>query len=340
MKLLILGGTGFLGPHIVQAALDAGHTPTLFNRGKSNAALFPDVETLHGDRDPDKGNGLSALRGRYWDAVIDICGYVPRIVAASAQMLAPAAKYYLFISTISVYSDLSAEKIDERSPVGYLADPTVEKVTGETYGPLKVLCEQAVEAAMPGRSLSIRPGLIVGPGDPTDRFTCWPVRIDRGGEALAPGDPAAPVQIIDARDLARFVVRSIEHQAIGIMNATGPRDRFEMGQMLAGCKAVTNSPAKLTWVSAEFLLQQGVKPWTTIPLWIPDTPDMRGFARIQSHKAIEAGLTFRAFEETARDTLQWFKSRPDQTLRAGLTPQRESELLRAHAKKVNEPGLP
>jgi 2'-hydroxyisoflavone reductase len=328
MKLLILGGTGFLGPHIVDAAHQARHTVTLFNRGKSNPARFAEIETIQGDRDPNKDVGLTGLRGKSWDAVIDICGYVPRIVGASAQLLADCAGHYVFISTISVYSDLSQTHIDENSPVGSLADPTVEKVSGESYGPLKVLCERGAETAMPGRVLCIRPGLIVGPGDPTDRFTYWPVRLDRGGEVLAPGDPLAPVQIIDARDLARFVLRCVEQRAVGVMNATGPCDRLEMQQMLSRCQ-IDQTGAKLIWVSDEFLLQQGVQPWSDIPLWIPDSPDMRGFARISSQRAVAAGLEFRAFEETARDTLAWFRSRHDQALRAGLSPQREAELLEA-----------
>lgn len=333
MKLLIFGGTGFLGPHIVDAARQARHTVTLFNRGKTNPARFADVETIHGDRDPDKDAGLSALRDRSWDAVIDICGYVPRLVGASAQLLADCAQHYVFISTISVYSDLSQSHIDENSPVGSLADPTVEKITGGSYGPLKVLCEKAAETAMPGRVLCIRPGLIVGPGDTTDRFTYWPVRLDRGGEVLAPGEPDAPVQIIDARDLARFVVHCVEQRTVGVMNATGPANRLEMQQMVAGCR-IDPTSAQLTWVSSEFLLQQGVKPWSDIPLWIPDSPDMRGFARISSQRAIAAGLDFRALEETARDTRAWFKARADQTLRAGLSPQREADLLEAWSRSA------
>ena len=189
MNLLILGGTVFLGRHLVEAALARGHAVTLFNRGQHNPDLFPEVERLRGDRDGD----LQALEGRRWDAVVDTCGYVPRVVRASAEMLAPNVDHYTFISSISVYADTSKPGIDEQAPVGTLDDPTTEEVTGESYGPLKALCEQAAEAAMPGRVLNIRPGLIVGPHDPTDRFTYWVRRVAEGGEVLAPGNPHAPV---------------------------------------------------------------------------------------------------------------------------------------------------
>jgi 2'-hydroxyisoflavone reductase len=330
MKILILGGTGFVGPHIVRAALSAGMTPTLFNRAKTNANLFPDVETLQGDRDPLKGDGLSALQGRSWDAAIDICGYVPRIVAASAQLLAPNIKQYVFISTISVYSDLSQLDVDEASPVGTLDDPTIEKTTGETYGPLKVLCEQSAESAMPGRVTHIRPGLIVGPGDTTDRFTYWPVRIARGGNVLAPGDPAGRVQFIDARDLARFVIHTVQQSITGTLNAVGPQKPMTMGELLNTTKTATRSSADLIWVSPEFLIEQKIQPWADIPLWIPDAPDSRGFARMNHHRAIAAGLTFRPAEETVRDTLTWFNSeRGDRPLKAGLSADREQEILEA-----------
>jgi len=330
MKILILGGTGFVGPHIVHAALAAGMTPTLFNRGKRNANLFRDIETLQGDRDPLKGDGLSSLQRREWDAAIDICGYVPRIVAGSAQLLAPNIKQYVFISSISVYSDLSALDIEETSPVGSLSDPATEKVTGESYGPLKVLCEQAAESAMPGRVTSIRPGLIVGPGDTTDRFTYWPARISRGGTVLAPGDPACRVQFIDARDLAAFVIQTVKEQITGTFNAVGPQHPMTMGELLNACKTATGSSADLTWVSPEFLLEQKVQPWSDIPLWIPDTPEMRGFARVNNSRAMTAGLKCRPVDETIRDTMEWFNShRGNVPLRAGLSTEREGAILNA-----------
>ncbi len=210
MKLLVLGGTVFLGRHLVEAATARGHSVTLFNRGQHNPELYPEVEKLRGDRDSD----LSALQGRRWDAVIDTCGYLPRAVRASAELLADAVDHYTFISSISVYADFHTPAMDESAPVGTLADETVEEVTGETYGPLKALCEQAAERALPGRVLNIRPGLIVGPHDPTDRFTYWPVRVARGGEVLAPGRPHVPVQVIDGRDLAEWTVRMVEARQV------------------------------------------------------------------------------------------------------------------------------
>jgi 2'-hydroxyisoflavone reductase len=334
MKLLILGGTGFLGPHIVEAALARKHTVTLFNRGRTNPNLFPDLEKLRGDRNPDQGEGLNALKGRHWDAVVDTSGYVPRVARASAELLAPSVKQYVFISTVSVYTDFSKPGVDEKSPVGVMDDPTVERVTGETYGPLKALCEQAVEAAMPGRTTNIRPGLIVGPGDPTDRFTYWPARIDRGGEILAPGNPWQPVQFIDARDLGEFILKAIEDGHVGIYNAMGPRHPFPMAAMLYGCQAVTTSDASLTWVEQEFLLKQGAGPWMELPLWVPDGGEMAGFARVSNAKGLAIGLAFRPFADTARDTLSWSRTRPaDHKWGAGMAPEKEKQILAAwHAR--------
>ncbi len=218
MRILILGGTVFVGRHLVEAALARGHEVTLFNRGQHGPDLYPGVEKLRGDRD----GGLDALRGRRWDAAIDTCGYVPRIVRASATLLANAVDHYTFISSVSVYPEAHTRHLDEDSPVGALDDESVEDVTPETYGPLKALCEQAAEGAMSGRALTIRPGLIVGPHDPTDRFTYWPRRVAQGGEVLAPGRPERPVQIIDARDLAAWTLQLVASGARGVYNATGP----------------------------------------------------------------------------------------------------------------------
>jgi 2'-hydroxyisoflavone reductase len=334
MNLLILGGTGFLGPHVVEAALARKHVPTLFNRGRTNPGLFPDLEKLQGDRDPNKGEGLNALRGRKWDAVVDTSGYVPRIARASAELLAPNVKQYVFISTVSVYSDVSKPGVNETSPVGKVDDPTVEQVTGATYGPLKALCEQAVEQAMPGRTTNIRPGLIVGPGDPTDRFTWWPARIDRGGEVLAPGNPDSPVQFIDARDLAGFIIKCLEDGHAGVFNAMGPRHPFPMAAMLYGCMAVTTSDVRLTWVDQDFLLKQGAAPWSELPLWIPDEGDSAGFSRVSNAKAVGVGLSFRPFADTARDTLAFAKTfAADHKWGAGIAPEKERAILAAwHAR--------
>jgi 2'-hydroxyisoflavone reductase len=327
MNLLILGGTIFLGRHLVEAALARGHAVTLFNRGQHNADLFPAVEKLRGDRNGD----LSALRGRRWDAAIDTCGYVPRVVRASSELLADAVGHYTFISSISVYPSLPAPGMDESAPVGTLADESVEEVTGETYGPLKALCEQAAEATMPGRVLNVRPGLIVGPDDPSDRFTYWPRRVARGGDVLAPAPPDGLVQVIDVRDLAEWIVRMVETGQTGIYNATGPGDSLTMERLLQECRSVSRSNANLIWVAEEFLLTAGVAPWTEVPLWVPARDEsMAGFSAVDCSKAIAAGLTFRRLPDTIRDTLVWDAARPaDRDLRAGLKPEREAELLAA-----------
>lgn len=324
MRLLIIGGTVFLGRHLVEAARARGHTITLFNRGQHNPELFPMVEKLRGSRD----GALGVLAGRQWDAVIDTCGYVPRLVEASARQLADQVDHYTFISTISVYPDYSQAGIDETAPVGTLAAPTVEEVTGETYGPLKALCEAAAEAAMPGRVLTIRPGLIVGPHDPTDRFTYWPVRVAQGGEVLAPGEPTQQVQFIDVRDLAEWTIKLIEAKQTGIYNATGPAQPLTMQHLLAGCKTVAASDADFTWVSEPFLLEQQVGAFVEMPLWVP--AEMAGLEQVNCQKAINAGLSFRALATTIRDTLAWHNTRTAaHQWRAGLTPERESTLLEA-----------
>ncbi len=326
MKLLILGGTAFIGRHLVDAALERGHEVTLFNRGQHNPNLYPAVERLRGDRDGD----LTALRGRRWDAVVDTCGYVPRIVRASAEALADAVDHYTFISTISVYPDLSLKDMDEDAPLATLDDPSVEEVTGETYGGLKVLCEATVEQALPGRALIVRPGLIVGPHDPSDRFTYWPHRVAQGGEALAPGRPEYPTQFIDARDLMEWTLQAVERRLTGVYNATGPAYSVTMGGVLDTCKRVSGSDARFTWVDDDVLIEAGVAPYTELPLWVPATPEMAGFATVDCGKAVAAGLTYRPLTDTVRDTLAWDQTRPMDTERAnGLTPEREAELLRA-----------
>lgn len=321
MKLLILGGTLFLGRHLVDVAQARGHEVTLFNRGQQNPDLFPAIETLRGDRD---GN-LDALAGRRWDAVIDTCGYVPRIVRASAELLAEAVDHYTFISSISVYADFSQPGINEDSPAGVLKEETVEEITGETYGPLKALCEQAAENAMPGRVLNIRPGLIVGPHDPTDRFTYWPMRVARGGEVLAPGGPAHPAQVIDVRDLAAWTVAMVEQRQIGVFNATGPDYPLTLGTALATCREVTSSDAQFTWVDELFLITNDVGAFVEMPLWTP--AEFAGIEQVDVSKAIDAGARFRSLHETIRDTLAWQQSCADEPLKAGLSAERETELL-------------
>lgn len=353
VKLLILGGTIFLGRHLVEAALAREHDVTLFNRGQHNPDLYPMVEKLRGDRD----GHLAPLQGRQWDAVIDTCGYVPRIVRASAELLASNVGHYTFISSASVYADFSVPGLDESAAAGALPDGAVEEVTSETYGPLKYLCEQAVERSMPDRALIIRPGLIVGPHDPTDRFTYWPRRVAQGGEVLAPGRPDRQVQFIDVRDLAEWIVRMVESGQTGVYNAAGPDYTLTMQGLLDECKAVTGGDAHFIWVGEQFLVEAGVAPWVEIPLWLPieevDATSI-GFLALDCRKALTAGLSFRPLADTIRDTLAWDTARSATPAassnygfslrRAGLKPEREADLLRAwrarQAPSVCYPGEP
>jgi 2'-hydroxyisoflavone reductase len=311
---------------VVASARARGHQVTLFNRGKTNPGLFPDLETLHGDRNAD----LSALAGRRWDAVIDTSGYTPKQVTRSAEQLRDGVSQYLFISTISVYADTSIIGMDETAPVGKLPDENVDEKSPGAYGPLKALCEQAVERALPGRVTTVRPGLIVGPNDPTDRFTYWPARMDRAGEVLAPGTRADPVQLIDVRDLADFVIRVIEIRTPGVYNALGPAETLAIGTMLDACARAAGKPAELRWVPAEILEREKVSPWQDMPVWVPPVGDSAGFARISNQRALAAGIRFRPIFETARDTLAWWRTLPEERRthpRAGLSASREAEVL-------------
>jgi 2'-hydroxyisoflavone reductase len=334
LRILILGGTGFTGPHQVRYAVSRGHKVTVFNRGKTNPNSVPaGVERLQGDRST---GALDALKGREWDAVIDVPSTLPRWVRDAATLLKDSASQYVFISTISVYSDNSKVGMDETAPLSTLTDPTVEQVTGETYGGLKALAEKEAEKAFPGRTTIIRPGLIVGEGDGSDRFTYWPVRIARGGEVLAPGNPTDPVQFIDARDLAEWVIRMVEQKAYGAYNATGPAHPLTMAEMLYGIKGVTTAGAQFTWVPATFLEAQKVNPWSDMPVWIPPVGDMAGFATVSIKRALDKGLTFRSLADTTQSTLAFHESRPAERkakLRSGLTPEREAEVLAAWKKE-------
>lgn len=332
MKLLILGGTVFVGRHLVDAALVRGHEITLFNRGQHNPDLYPEVEKLRGDRDGD----LSALEGRRWDAVIDTCGYVPRVVGASAALLAGSVDHYTFISTLSVFASFARPGADESAQLAPLPEEGSEDHR-KHYGPLKALSEQAAETAMPGRVLTIRPGLIVGPHDQSDRFTYWPARIACGGDVLAPGRPERPVQVIDVRDLAEWNIRMVEAGATGIYNATGPDYTLTMAAMLDACRTASGSDARIVWVEEQFLLDQGVTPWREIPVWLPESGDTAGFSTVNCRKAIGAGLTFRPIVDTARATLAWDAERKAEAASegaelpsaAGLAPEREQQLLEA-----------
>ena len=336
LRILILGGTAFLGPELVEAAQARGHQLTLFNRGKTRPGLFAsekDIEQLQGDRDPQKAPGLAALEGKQWDAVIDTSGYVPRIVGASAKLLAPHVKHYVFISPLSVYANRDKPGVDESAPLATLPDETSEDVPAH-YGALKALSEKAAEAAMPGRVTVIRPGLIVGPGDPTGRFTYWPLRMKRGGEVLAPGSGEDPAQVIDVRDLAKWTLDMVEQRAMGTFNAVGPAQPLSMRAMLEQVKQGVPGDARLTWVPAAFLEKQNVSPWQDMPVWIPVERELLGTNKVSSQRAIARGLTFRPIADTARDTVAWFEGLPPElqqkfSSRAGLKPEREAEVLEA-----------
>jgi 2'-hydroxyisoflavone reductase len=333
LEILILGGTRFIGVHMTELALKRGHKITFFNRGRTKTDLFPEIERIKGDRNGE----LDGLKGRRFDAVVDNSGYVPRHVKLSAELLAPNVQQYVFVSSISVYPNF-AEPRTEASPVGKLADETVEKVDGETYGPLKALCEQAAERAMPGRTTVIRPGLIVGPDDNTDRFTYWPARAARGGEFIAPGSPADGIQVIDARDLAAFTLDSIERKSLGIYNLVSPPGMFTMGQLIDASVAEAKAQAKpatspiATWIDADFLAAQQVAPWAEMPVWIPARGDEAAFAGTSAERALQAGLKVTPLAKTVADTLAWHLKRPaaeQQALKAGLAADKEAKVLQA-----------
>lgn len=317
----------------MEAARDRGHALTLFHRGRTNPGLFPGVEVVTGDREKD----LDLLAGRRWDAVIDTCAYVPRVAAMAAKVLAPAVERYVFISSISVYGTEVAPGADETTPVLALDDPEVEEVNGRTYGPLKALCEAAIEAQLPGRVFVVRPGLIVGPEDPTDRFTYWPHRIRRGGAVLAPGDPRQPVQFIDGRDLAEWIVRAVEAGTVGTYNATGPHSPLAMEDFLAGCREALGSDSRFIWVDEAFLQERGVQPFTDLPLWMPSAT--AGFSAISSRKAQGAGLTYRPLAQTVRDTAAWDREPSWEGRKAGLSPEREREVLAAWEAAQTKQGV-
>ena len=335
LRILILGGTGFTGPSQVRYAIARGHKVTLFNRGKTNPGMFPDVEQLHGDR---KTSELDALKGRQWDAVIDNPATLPRWVREAAAILKGNAPQYLLLSTLSVYAKNDRPGMDESDPVATTTDPAAEQITGENYGALKALAEEEVRKAFPTGAIIVRPGLIVGAGDASDRFSYWPIRIARGGEILAPGNPNDPVQFIDARDLGEWTIRLVEQKAAGTYNAVGPASPLTMAETLYGIRAVMpgSLPVKFTWVPADFLDAQKVNPWSDMPVWIPPTGEYAGFGSRSNKKAIAAGLTFRSLADTVQSTLDWHSARPEERkakLRAGLAPEREAEVLAAWKKK-------
>lgn len=320
MKILLIGGPRFLGRAIIEAALARGHAVTTFNRGQTNPDSYPQAEKLHGDRD----GALDALKGRAWDAVIDTSGYVPRVVRQSAELLRDAVGVYAFISSISVYTSLSAG-IDEEAPRQTLDDPMVETITGETYGGLKALCEDVVMAAYGPRALIIRPGMIVGAHDLTYRFPYWVNRIAQGGDVLYPGDPHA-IQLIDAVDQAHFALNLLEQGRTGVFNTTGPETALPFVDVLRTIQAVAGADVRLIGAPDSFLIEQGVAPWSDLPFWLPGES---GWSQVDIARARAAGLTFRPLADTVRDTLDWLRGhQPPQPFPSGISRERETELLR------------
>ncbi|MGE0554382.1 MAG: NAD-dependent epimerase/dehydratase family protein [Gemmatimonadales bacterium] len=332
LKILILGGTGFIGPYQVQYALDRGHSVTLFNRGRTNPGLFPTVEKLVGDRASD----LSALEGRSWDAVIDNSATNPDWVERSASLLTKSVKHYAFVSTRSVYKETSRVPMTIDAEVFTPENTPVKPGDRLPYGLAKILSERTVAKHFPGRTLVVRPSLIVGPGDLTDRFTYWPVRIERGGEILAPGDGSDFVQVIDARDFSEWVVRLVERQVTGTYNALGPDGSYSFAELLYGIKSVMTSDARFTWVDTDFLLEREVRPYREMPVWQPSRDGREGFGRFDISRELALGLTFRPLAVTARDTLTYYRSQPadrQEKLRAGISAEREALVLKEwHAR--------
>ena len=329
LKVLILGGTGFIGPHFVDALTAGGHKITLFNRGKRDPEVKPGIEQLLGDR-----NGqIDSLKGRDWDVVIDNSGYTPSQVKATAELLKEHVRRYIFISSIAVYADFAKAGVDEDYKLAELKDPTTEVVNGETYGGLKVLCEKVVETTYDKRATIIRPTYIAGPGDHTDRFTYWPVRVSKGGKMLAPGTPSDPFQYIDVRDLAGFIRTCVEKDVNGKFNLCGPQGAVTMGSLLDEAKRITKADTTFVWATAEFLEANEIigekAKGNFMPIWQPPKGDEAGLLLVSPARAEKKGLKFRSLETTIRDTLEWKKKRPEdeQVLKAGLTMQREAELL-------------
>jgi 2'-hydroxyisoflavone reductase len=329
MKILVLGGTVFLGRYIVETALARGHQVTLFNRGRHNPSLFPDVEKLRGDRNAD----LTSLRSRSFDAVLDTSGYTPTQASAVAETLNGDVAHYTFISSVSVYREFPpGNAFDEAAPLA---------AGNDGYGPLKARSEEVLEAAFPGRVAHVRPGLIVGPHDPTDRFTYWPRRVAAGGHVLAPGRPERPIQFVDVRDLADWCVRLGEARHVGAFNAVGPATKLTMGQLLDECRAVSGSDAGFTWVPDAELTAAGVGPWTELPLWIPeDDPNFGGMLLADNRRAVAAGLTFRPVAETIQATLAWDRRQegsaaPSPIRITPIAREREAELLARRASTTS-----
>jgi len=322
VRILVIGGTRFTGRYLAATAVERGHVLTLFNRGLSDPAAFPEVERIRGDRD----GGIDSVRGRMFDAVVDMCGYFPRVVGDSVRAPSPTCSLYVFVSSIAVYREPLPPSFDENALVHTVEDPSIEEITDESYGGLKALCERKVEQGFPDRSVIVRAGLMVGPRDRSDRFTYWARRVADGGEVLAPDDPARAVQFIDARDLAAWMVSLVERGTTGTFNATGPDRLLTMGEVLDTCRRVAGSDARLTWVDEEFIRASGIDP-VDLPLSRSEAGTSFG-ANVD--RAVAAGLSFRPLSETVEDTLEWDRGRPQgRPMLAGITPDREGPVLAA-----------
>lgn len=348
LKILVLGGTGLIGPPMVERAIARGHEVTLFNRGKTNADLFTELEKLQGDRNDDLASLVAQVdAGRRWDAVVDNTASIPRWVTQSAGLLSKAADYYLYTSSISAYADSSTPDADETAPVGTITPEdeakvmTPKDITGENYGPLKARCEaEARKAFGDDRTCVVRPGLIVGPGDYSDRFTYWPVRVSRGGEVMAPGNPTDPVQFIDGRDLGEWYIRLVEAGTTGTFNGVGPRSPMSIAGMLYGIRATVDNDISFTWVPADFLAKHEVQEWMHMTVWVPPTGEYAGFSSTNIDRAIAAGLTFRPLSDTAVATMEYWNSLPAEKRenpRAGCPAELEQKVLKAwHAQENSE----
>lgn len=351
LKLLMLGGTGFLGPHIVWRAQERGHEVTLFNRGQTGPEMFPDLEHIQGDRYSDLSELESAVaEGRTWHSAIDTFAYVPSVVTDMMKVIAGSVEHYALVSTISVYADSNEIGADESAPLAEVSDEVASNIpthreVGMHYGAMKARCERAAEQGMPGRVANIRPGLIVGPRDTTGRFTYWPVRASEGGTMIGPGSPEDPTQIIDVRDLADFIVLSIEKELTGQYNAISPAGHYSMGDIINASVKIADAGTEVEWVDGDFLIERGVQPWQQLPCWVPTSMEgYAGFGMMDCSKATKAGMKIRPIEETINATLEYYATRaPEleaergeefaqqwkQRVRGGLDPSIEVETLAA-----------
>jgi len=335
LDILVLGGTGFIGPHMVREALRRGHSVTLFNRGRTNSGLFPDLETIKGDRD----GGLDGLAGRRWNAVVDNSGYVPRHVHDSARLLTDNVDRYVYISSVSVYEDFGIHNVED-SPLATIADESIEEVTGETYGALKALCEKRAGAVIAADGFTVlRPTYIAGPGDHTDRFSYWPIRTRRGGEMIWPGKPADTIQVVDVRDLANFTIDCIEQEISGTFNMVNPAGEYAMGQLLADSQAITATTVEPIWIGEDFAYEQGLIEGRTLPVWHPTTGEAAAGGSFSGKRARSAGFMGRPERETLRDLMTWWDTLPSERtekIRAGIEAEREAEVIAAWKKRRSQ----